>query len=151
MFQGNLAAIYICSVKTGPMQSVKNVAAVAGKGLVGDRYAEGARVNPEQEATLVESEAIEAAVAESGLEFAPELSRRNLLSRGVPLNHLVGKRFRVGEVVLRGLELCEPCGHLEKLTVPGIRKALIHRGGLRAQILESGTLNVGDSIEPLDG
>src|SRR5438874_415595 len=82
------------------------------------------------------------ACKEYKLPFTHPDPRRNLLTAGVPLNHLVGKTFRVGEVVLRGIELCEPCGHLEKLTCAGIKRALIHRGGLRAQILRGGELRV---------
>ena len=76
----------------------------------------------------------------------PIETRRNVVTRGVALNHLVGKRFRVGEVMLQGIRLCEPCEHLESLTRPGVRAALVHRGGLRAQILEGGAIRVGDSI-----
>jgi MOSC domain-containing protein YiiM len=75
-------------------------------------------------------------------------SRRNLLTRGVPLNHLIGREFTVGEVVLRGIRLCEPCDHLEGLTVKGIKDGLHHRGGLRAEILHGGTLQPGDAIRP---
>jgi MOSC domain-containing protein YiiM len=151
MFHGKLLAIYIAPIKAGPMQSVPAIEAVAGQGLAGDRYAASRkRLNPEQEVTLIESEAIKAAVADSGLEFGAHLARRNLVTVGVPLNHLVGRQFKVGSVTLRGIMLCEPCGHLEKLTVKGIRKALVHRGGLRAQIVEGGTINAGDAIEPVD-
>ena len=151
MFQGKLLAIYIGATKKGPMQSVACVQAVAGQALVGDRYGDLlVRKQPEQEITLIESEAIEAAMTEDGLQFEPHLARRNLLTRGVPLNHLVDRTFKVGEVTLRGILLCEPCGHLEKLTIKGIRQALVHRGGLRAQILEGGTITVGDAIEPVE-
>jgi MOSC domain-containing protein YiiM len=151
MFHGKLLAIYIGPTKREPMQSVPNVAAIAGKGLAGDRYGELAKtVKPEQEVTLIESEAVAAAVAEEGLEFAAHLARRNLVTQDVPLNHLVGRRFKVGAVTLRGIMLCEPCSHLEKLTVNGIREALLHRGGLRAQIVEGGTISAGDAIEPVD-
>jgi MOSC domain-containing protein YiiM len=150
MFQGKLVEIYIGAVKRDAMQSVAAVNAVAGKGLAGDRYGELAKSTaPEQEVTLIEREAIAAAVAEEKLPIAANLCRRNLVTQDVPLNHLVGRSFRVGAVLLRGIELCEPCGHLEKLTVKGIRNALLHRGGLRAQILEGGTLRVGDIIEPV--
>ena len=82
------------------------------------------------------------------LELDASQSRRNLLTEGVPLNHLVGKEFRVGSVRLKGVELCEPCGHLEKLTIKGVKKGLGHRGGLRAQIVAGGTLRVGDTVVP---
>ena len=78
----------------------------------------------------------------------PGEARRNLVTRGVPLNHLVGREFRIGDVLLRGLRLCEPCEHLEALTVQGIKNALCHRGGLRAQIIQGGIMRTGDSIGP---
>ena len=77
----------------------------------------------------------------------PGNSRRNIVTKGVALNHLVGREFRVGEVTLRGIRLCEPCGHLEELTQKGVMQALVHRGGLRAQILIDGTIRVGDTIQ----
>jgi MOSC domain-containing protein YiiM len=151
MFQGKLLEIYVGAVKGGPMQSVASVGAAAGKGLAGDRYGQLApATKPMQEVTLIESEAIAAAVAEEGLAIAANICRRNLVTRDVPLNHLVGRSFRVGSVVLRGIELCEPCGHLEKMTVSGIRGALLHRGGLRAQVVEGGTINAGDDIAPVE-
>jgi MOSC domain-containing protein YiiM len=151
MFHGKLREIYIGAIKGGPMQSVASINAIAGKGLAGDRYGELAKSTaPEQEVTLIENEAIAAAVAKEGLSIAASVCRRNLVTQDVPLNHLVGRRFRVGSAVLRGIELCEPCGHLEKLTVKGIRNALLHRGGLRAQIVEGGTITAGDSIEPVE-
>ncbi len=82
------------------------------------------------------------------ITLAPNDARRNLLTRGVPLNHLVGKTFTVGTVVLRGIRLCEPCGHLEKLTCKGVEKGLAHRGGLRAQVVSGGVLEVGAAIVP---
>jgi MOSC domain-containing protein YiiM len=149
MFQGQLLAIYIGETKRADLQRVELVEAVAGRGLVGDRFfrREGAG-KPEQEVTLIESEALAALGREDGIELEPARSRRNLLTRGVPLNHLVGREFSVGEVRLRGVELCEPCGHLEMLTVAGIKKGLCHRGGLRAQVLQGGTLRTGDVIRP---
>jgi MOSC domain-containing protein YiiM len=149
MFQGQLLAIYIGDTKRADLQRVERVEAVAGHGLVGDRFfrreGEG---KPEQEVTLIESEALAGLARDDGIELEPARSRRNLLTRGVPLNHLVGREFAVGEVRLRGVELCEPCGHLEMLTVVGIKKGLCHRGGLRAQVLQGGTLRTGDVIRP---
>lgn len=153
-FHGKLLAIGIAAEKELPLTSVDSIAAMAGRGLTGDRYAEGKGVGqhgpakPEQEVTLIEQEAITGAGQEYKLAFTHLDTRRNLLTEGVPLNHLVGKTFRVGEVLLRGIELCEPCGHLEKLTCAGIKRSLIHRGGLRAQIVRSGTIRVGDTVLP---
>lgn len=153
-FHGKLLAIGIAAEKELPLTSIDSIAAMAGRGLTGDRYAEGKGVGqhgpakPEQEVTLIEQEAILGATQEYKLAFTHLDTRRNLLTEGVPLNHLVGKTFRVGEVLLRGIELCEPCGHLEKLTCAGIKRSLIHRGGLRAQIVRSGTIRVGDAVLP---
>ena len=152
-FEGQLVAIYVSPVRSAPMQHIESVVAEAGCGLVGDRnHRAGARgrAKPRGEVTLIESEAVAAAVADYGLTFDASSSRRNLVTVGVPLNHLVGRVFRVGSTVLRGIELCEPCSHLEKLTVRGIEEALRHRGGLRAQILEGGTLAVGNTIRLCD-
>jgi MOSC domain-containing protein YiiM len=149
MFQGQLLAIYIGERKRADLQRVEQVEAVAGRGLVGDRFfrREGAG-KPDQEVTLIESEALEALARDDGIELEPARARRNLLTRQVPLNHLVGREFVIGEVRLRGIELCEPCSHLEMLTVTGIKKGLCHRGGLRAEVLQGGTLRTGDAIRP---
>ena len=154
MSLGSVISIQIAKVGAGPMTSVPEVQAIAGKGLEGDRYFDGTgtfskKIDPAHEITLIEAEAIEAIQIESGIQLAPIQSRRNLVTRNVPLNHLVGREFTVGKVVLRGLRLCEPCGHMEKLSgKQGVRSALLHRGGLRAEILTSGTIRVGDSVLP---
>src|SRR5204863_3796048 len=120
----------------------------------GDRYGAGigaaqfkGRPKPENEVTLIAKEAIEAANDEFNYTIDHLETRRNLLTEGVPLNDLVGKTFSVGKVVLKGLELCEPCGYLEKRTFEGIKAALKHRGGLRCCVLEGGKIRVGDSVE----
>ncbi|MGH7478341.1 MAG: MOSC domain-containing protein [Candidatus Methylomirabilales bacterium] len=133
------------------MVSVKEVRAIPGKGLEGDRYftqtgTYSKKPRPNREVTLIEVEAIEALAREYKIALEPGAARRNIVTRGVPLNHLVGREFRVGDVTVRGLRLCEPCAHLERLSHSGVREALIHRGGLRAQILTDGTIRVGDSI-----
>jgi MOSC domain-containing protein YiiM len=129
------------------MSAVAEVRAIAGSGLEGDRYA--AKMKPGTQITLTETEALEAAARDYGIEIAHDDTRRNLLTRGVALNHLVGREFRVGAVRLRGMRLCEPCSHLEGLTGKEMIKALRHRGGLRAEILESGVIRVGDVIAEL--
>ena len=88
---------------------------------------------------------------ECGVELAEHETRRNLVTEGVPLLHLIGRTFRVGDVVFRGIRSCPPCVHLEKLTRPGVRTALENRGGLRAEILQGGTLRIGDEITPMPG
>jgi MOSC domain-containing protein YiiM len=102
---------------------------------------------PDREVTLIEAEAIEALPRDEGVAFEASESRRNLVTRGVALNHLVGREFRVGSVPLRGIRLCEPCVHLESLTRPGVKAGLTHRGGLRAQLLGDGEIRVGDPVD----
>ena len=153
MFQGQLIGIFLGPRKGGDLQPAERVEAVAGRGLVGDRYflKEGTysvKDGPDREVTLIEAEALEGLAREYEITLTPAQSRRNLLTRGVPLNHLVGKTFTIGNVVLRGIRLCEPCGHLEKLTCKGVEKGLIHRGGLRAQIIQGGVLTVGAVVDP---
>jgi MOSC domain-containing protein YiiM len=98
--------------------------------------------------TLIEREAVERAAADYDLDLDPAETRRNLLTRAVPLNHLVDREFRVGEALLVGRQLCEPCGYMESLAeVEGAERALVHRGGLEADIVESGEIAVGDAVE----
>lgn len=151
MFQGKLLAIHLAPTHGGELHAVPEAHAVPGCGLQGDRFYQplGA-ASPESEITLIEREALVGLGNEYKLELDAPQSRRNLLTEGVPLNHLVGKEFRVGSVQLRGIELCEPCGHLEKLTIKGVRKGLCHRGGLRAQIVAGGVLRVGDAVVPAE-
>lgn len=151
MWTGTVVAIYLTPQASEPMIAVSEVRAVEGKGLEGDRYFHqtgtySQKPGPDREVTLIESEALEALQRETGITLAPGASRRNIVTRGAPLNQLVGKEFRVGEVTLRGIRLCEPCAHLEQLTQPGVLQALVHRGGLRAQILTGGMIRVGDSL-----
>ena len=153
MFQGQLIGIFIAEKPRGDPRPVDQVEAVPGKGLAGDRYFMGegtfsTKPGPDREVTLIEVEALEALLQEAKIELKPNQARRNLVTRGVPLNHLVGQEFAVGDVVLRGLRLCEPCNHLEKLTSEGVNKGLVHRGGLRAQVVKGGNLKKDDVIRP---
>lgn len=145
-FQGQLRAIQLTLSKGAALISVPETEAIPGQGLAGDRRAKGKTTEPLNQVTLIETEALTAAARDYELTIEPLLTRRNLLTEGVPLNHLVGVEFQVGPVVLRGIELCEPCGYLESQTFPGIKKALLHRGGLRAEIVRGGILRVGDII-----
>jgi MOSC domain-containing protein YiiM len=144
---GSVEHIFVGDKKHGPMIALAEAEAQAGKGIVGDRYYEPDGNEPDREITLVELEAIEALNKEVGIPFEIWESRRNVVTRGVGLNDLVGKEFRVGTVQLRGIRLCDPCNHLQKMTRPGVLKGLADRGGLRAQILSGGILRVGDLIE----
>ncbi len=156
MPNGNVVAIHIVPSASRPMVAADRVLAVPGKGLQGDRYFDGQgtffkgkALAPDKEITLIEQEALAALSAEYKVELLPHESRRNVLTNGVALNHLVGREFIVGKARLRGIRLCEPCGHLEGLTGRSL-KGLVHRGGLRAQILTEGEIKVGDEIVVLE-
>jgi MOSC domain-containing protein YiiM len=150
MWTGTVESIYIAAAAMAPAQAVDRVQAIPGVGLEGDRYAlkQGTFFKPEPdfELTLIEAEAIDAAKREYQVELSAGEARRNIVTRGVALNHLVGKEFRIGDVRLRGIRLCEPCDHLQRLTGRPVIKSLRHRGGLRAQILSQGTIRVGDRM-----
>ena len=147
MFEGKVISINITPLAEGPMQSTDEVRAVPGRGLEGDRYFDHPDKLPKLELTLVEAEAIEAFRSDFKIDFGLDATRRNVVTRGVPLNHLVGKEFWIGEVKARGLQLCEPCATLQRLSHPKVLPGLIHRGGLRAQILTEGTIRVGEAIK----
>jgi MOSC domain-containing protein YiiM len=156
VFEGQLVGIYVAPTAGAAMEARGEVEAVAGSGLVGDRYLgasgtySGRRLaDPKRAVTLIEREAIVAARSERELELGEDETRRNLVTLGVPLNHLVDREFRVGSARLRGVDLAEPCAYLERETRPGVRAALVHRAGLRAEILVGGLLRVGDTISPI--
>jgi MOSC domain-containing protein YiiM len=147
---GKVEHIHIALETSGVVQPVQEIEAVRGVGLLGDRYASQAGHPDEDDAcdlTLIEAEAIEALAADSGIELQPGESRRNVTTRGIALNGLVGRHFWVGEVLAQGFDLCEPCSHLVKVTGKPLLKPLVHRGGLRARLLTSGHIRVGDGIE----
>lgn len=151
MSRGVVVSIHIASAGKAPIESVNEVRAVPGKGLEGDRYFNltGSfcdNPGPAYEVTLIESEAVEALKRDYKVEMNPGDTRRNIVTRGIALNHLVGREFQVGAATLRGIRLCEPCSHLEKLTQHGVISGLIHRGGLRAQVLTAGAIRVGDGV-----
>ena len=137
---------------SGPTFPVDAVEALAGRGLEGDRIVierspNGEPVEPKKQITLIEAEALDALRRDCDLDFSAAQSRRNICTRGVALNHLVDRTFTVGAARLKGIELCEPCGIIEKLSgKQGVTKALIHRGGLRAKIIKGGTIRAGDAI-----
>ena len=135
-----VVAIHIGEREGGELRSVEAVRATAGKGLEGDRHFHPGGAAPGQALTLVEEEV----VADVGLPSGG--TRRQLTVRGVRLNELVGRHFRVGTVLCYGVELCEPCLHLQELTRPGIIDDLVHRGGINADILDDGTISVGDEV-----
>ncbi len=145
---GSVAGLLLATDAEAPLTRVDTATALAGRGLEGDRYARGAGTfsGPGQgyELTLIEVEVLE----DVGLSW--EDARRNVVTSGIGVNALSGHRFRIGAVECVGRRLAEPCAHLERLTRPGLLRPLVHRGGLRADILVGGTIRVGDEIAPLD-
>jgi MOSC domain-containing protein YiiM len=145
---GRVEQIHIAAEEEGAVHGVESVVVHTGRGLEGDRYlAPADGWAPRGTAiTLIEAEAIEAVIAEHGIDMTDGRSRRQVTTRGIALNDLVGREFLVGGVRCRGYELCEPCLHLEGMTEPGVIKAFVHRGGLRADVLDGGTIAVGDAV-----
>jgi MOSC domain-containing protein YiiM len=138
MYRMHVEAINIGpSDAIGPVGSVR---AVAGQGLEGDRYFAPGGAGPGEALTLIDAEVLE------NVGLSGPQSRRQVVVRGVRVSDLIGKRFRIGDVECLGVEICEPCRHLQQMTRPGIIKDLIHRGGLRADILSGGTISVGDRV-----
>lgn len=162
MWRGSVVSIHLAPKAAAPMESVTEARAVPGRGLAGDRYFLGTGLySPKsshggREVTLIEVEAVRALLdgvqnAEGhrlGIKLSPAETRRNIATLGVPLNHLVDREFWVGPVLMVGTRLCEPCKHLEGLTQQGVMGGLIHRGGLRARILNEGVIRVGDAVGP---
>jgi MOSC domain-containing protein YiiM len=148
---GTVISIHIAASAAAQTRQVAEIRAVAGRGLEGDRYFTntGTYSRPgasSAKITLIESEAIEALKRDYKIALEPGDSRRNIVTRGAALNHLVGREFKIGAVTLRGIELCEPCAHLQKLTQQGVMRGLTHRGGLNAEILTDGVIRTGDAI-----
>ena len=140
---GRVESIHVVVEKGGPPAARERVSVVAGRGIEGDR-----KFDSNHDLTLVEAEALEGLTEDTGIELAPGESRRQVMTRGVSLNDLVGRRFRVGELECVGEELCEPCDHLQSLTQPGVLRGLVHRGGLCAEVVSGGEIAVGDSVDP---
>jgi MOSC domain-containing protein YiiM len=136
---GSVEGIHIAAQESELPQAVAAVDVTA-DGVVGDRYGQA------RDLTLIEAEALEGLLSDTGIALSAAESRRQVLTRGIRLNDLVGERFTVGGVECVGQELCEPCAHLQGLTRPGVLRGLVHRGGLRADIVQGGRIAVGDEI-----
>ena len=150
---GSVHSIHIAAVASEPAVAVKEARAVEGKGLEGDRYFSGAgswssTPGTGRQVTLIELETIEALERDYKMKIEPGQARRNVVTHGVALNHLVDREFSVGEVRLRGMRLNEPCNHLASLTDEKVKQGLVHRGGLRADIVSGGVIRVGDAVRP---
>jgi MOSC domain-containing protein YiiM len=155
MWLGKIIALYVAPTAGAPMEALAEARAVAGKGLQGDRYYEklgtySSHPGSGREVTLIESEALEALMRDYDIEIDAALARRNIVTRGVALNQLVERKFSVDGVILHGTRLCDPCAHLEKLSRPGTLRGLIHRGGLRAEIITGGMIRVDGTIRSMD-
>ena len=144
---GRVEAIYITAVSEEPMLSLESVNAITGCGLEGDRYCiDEPGEKSFENLTLIEQEAYDH-LATIDLELPTNALRRNLLTSGIELNPLVGKEFMIGEVRCLGTELADPCNYIQGRTMPGVLKAMVGRGGLRCQILDGGTISVGDRVQ----
>lgn len=150
---GRIEAIHVAPDSGAVMESRDSVEAVAGRGLRGDRYFDETGTFSQsdrdvaRDLSLIEGEALDAVERDYGIAVDAADHRRNLTTRGVGLNRLVGKRFRIGDTTCEGVELCEPCSYLESLLdSEGVREALVHRGGIRARVVSDGVVEPGDSI-----
>jgi MOSC domain-containing protein YiiM len=155
--RGYVDSIAVAEVATGPMRLVDQAQAFAGRGLEGDRYAAkagtftpGTSGGRGYDLTLIEAEVLDQLLLPQGRRLRYAEARRNIITRGIDLNGLVGRRFRIGNVECLGQRLCEPCAHLERLTTKGVLRRLIHRGGLRADILSDGLITTSATIETTD-
>ncbi|MFD5560701.1 MOSC domain-containing protein [Kitasatospora griseola] len=156
MWQGTAVSLHLAPAHGAPLVEVREAVAVTGRGLEGDRYfqdragdAPRGRASRGCEISLLDIDALTALEREHRIHLTHSEARRNVVCRGVPLTELVGLEFTVGDRVrLLGIALSEPCARLEQLTSPGVLRGLVHRGGLRARILEGGLLRTGDPIRP---
>jgi MOSC domain-containing protein YiiM len=151
---GALCEIFIAPAAGTPPVAIPRAQLAPGHGIEGDRYFSGAGSfsrwpGAGRAVSLIAQESIDAIRSEQGIDLSAGRHRRNLVTRGVALDQLIGRRFRIGSVLLRGERLCLPCRHLERLTEAGVYIAMKYRGGLRADVLEAGAMCLGDSVEIL--
>jgi MOSC domain-containing protein YiiM len=148
---GRVEHIHLAGREGEPMRAIDRVRVIAGIGIDGDRYAAGQghfskSPGTGRALTLIEAEVLEVLRHSTGLELKPGEARRNVTTRGIELNELVGRRFRIGGVLCEGVRLCEPCAYLEELLAEPVMLPLLHRGGLRADVLEDGEIRIGDEV-----
>lgn len=148
---GKVEGIFIALNKGEPTFLVTQAHLVPGMGIEGDRYFNKTGIpdnhsKPGREITLIEMEAIESIREDDGIQITPDQTRRNIVTRGIALNNLVGHLFSVGNIQLHGVRLCEPCQYLANRTDPRVLHAMAHRGGLRAEIISEGIINLNDII-----
>jgi MOSC domain-containing protein YiiM len=152
---GTVEQILVRPEEAGPSHAVPRAQVLEGLGLEGDRYFNGEGTFFEdgkdgQALTLIEAEALEGLLEDTGIALSAEASGRNVVTRGIDLNALVGRRFRIGAVECEGRRLCEPCATLARRTEPGVLRGLAGRGGLRADVLRGGEIAVGADVVTLD-
>jgi len=149
-WQGSIQEIFVTPASGQAMVSVPSVRAFADRGLEGDRFYRdswSAVKRSDKAVSLIEDEVLELAGKEIGVDAIGILTRRNIVTRGVPLIELLGREFTIGGVRMRGIRLFEPCGHLVAVTkIPAIFKALEHRSGLKAAVLSDGDIKIGDAV-----
>src|SRR3954453_16253394 len=141
--------IHVTARKAQPVEAVERVNVVAGKGIEGDRKFGEHEPGSGHDLTLVPAESLEALAEETGIQLSPGETRRQGTTRGIDVNAPLGGRFPVGAVEAGGIELCEPCNHLEKLTQPGVMRGLVHRAGINADVVRDGEIAVGDEVVDL--
>jgi MOSC domain-containing protein YiiM len=153
---GEVIAIHIASAASEPMQALQCATAIAGSGLDGDRYRNGIGFYSQvptdpggRELTLIAEEALAEVTTETGIQIPLHEHRRNITTRGIDVDALLGKQFRIGDVICEGVRACPPCNHLDELTRKPLLKPLARRGGLRARIVTGGEVRIGDRIEQL--
>jgi MOSC domain-containing protein YiiM len=151
MSSATVVAIYLAPKARVPLQAVVSAVAVTGRGLEGDRYCLGKGAlsrwpSAARAVTFIEAEVIESIRESHAIDLSDGRSRRNVVTRGVRLDDLKGRVFRIGSAVFKGAQRCQPCLYLERLTQPGAYEALKARGGLRAEVIEGGTFGAGDAI-----
>lgn len=151
---GRVESIHLAGREGEPMRAIDRIRLIAGIGLDGDRYATGRghfskSPGTGRALTLIEAEVLEALRDILGIALQPGEARRNVTTRGIALNALVGQRFRIGGVLCEATRLCEPCKYLEDLLAKPIKDPLLGRGGLRAEVLEDGEIRIGDEVRPV--
>jgi MOSC domain-containing protein YiiM len=152
---GRIESIHLTTSEGEPMRPVDRIRLIAGVGLEGDRYATGrghfsGTKGSGRALTLIEAEVLESLRDSDGIFLQPGEARRNLTTRGIALNALVGHRFRIGNVLCIGVRLCEPCNYLDAVAGKPLLDPLRNRGGLRADVLADGEIRVGDAVHPAD-
>jgi hypothetical protein len=152
---GRVEAIFVAPEAGAPMRQLDEAPAIAGRDLDGDRYALGrgtfsVTAGRGNELTLIAGEVLDALALPDGRPLSGAEARRNVVTRGLDLNALVGRRFRIGEIELIGRRRCEPCAHLQRLTRPGVLRALVGRGRAPRRPADTGTLRTGNPITPTE-